>query len=453
MLWQILVNNIKHKNTTLYLLFIVIFLAASFSSCKKNENNLISDREFLIAKEIENKKIIMVEDNFHHHPAGYKNIINILDEWLKYSKNSRDKKATLNLILERDDSIALEINRYVHTGDLSVLLDRHLIENAFEDIEFYNQLKYFNDSINIFNSKNHGINIKFNILGFEESGADSSPEYLRRTKREREVWFIKERDSLLSEKIKDYISKNVNERYLIYYGNMHLQKGLVDKSISNISISKDSCMGYCLAGYLANKYGDENVLIIKSKPVAFLTHHIFSLVYSRKVFESSIKKLIILNKYIPSESAVEFSNSLLRKLSYLAGKDLRNVKEVISFNNNKKEFELSYFDSKEFKKFVFNAYSNDIFDNKTRNDLIMLGFHENSFQHPSLDTAEWNNKLWPEELKNIKFINAIGIYQVGYPDEKIKAKEFLKNFSGKDYAEPEKYLQWWRNVYHNYGIE
>jgi hypothetical protein len=70
-----------------------------------------------------------------------------------------------------------------------------------------------------------------------------------------------------------------------------------------------------------------------------------------------------------------------------------------------------------------------------------------------MDTAEWNNKLWPEAIKNIKIINAIGIFWAGYPDEKIKAKEYLKNINGQDFAEPEKYLQWWRNVYHNYGIE
>ena len=68
-----------------------------------------------------------------------------------------------------------------------------------------------------------------------------------------------------------------------------------------------------------------------------------------------------------------------------------------------------------------------------------------------MDSSEFN-KIWPEALKDIKFINAIGIYWAGYPDEKIKAKEFLKQFSKEDFAEPEKYLQWWRNVYHNFGI-
>ena len=54
-------------------------------------------------------------------------------------------------------------------------------------------------------------------------------------------------------------------------------------------------------------------------------------------------------------------------------------------------------------------------------------------------------------MQRAKFTNSIGIYWFGYPDEKIKAKEYLVNFSGLDYAEPEKYLQWYRMKYYGYG--
>jgi hypothetical protein len=53
-------------------------------------------------------------------------------------------------------------------------------------------------------------------------------------------------------------------------------------------------------------------------------------------------------------------------------------------------------------------------------------------------------------MQRVKFTNSIGIYWFGYPDEKIKAKEYLVKFSGEDYAEPEKYLQWYRMKYYGY---
>jgi hypothetical protein len=59
-------------------------------------------------------------------------------------------------------------------------------------------------------------------------------------------------------------------------------------------------------------------------------------------------------------------------------------------------------------------------------------------------------KDWQLALPRMKFINCIGIYWVGYPDEKVKAKEYLVKFSGEDFAEPEKYLQWYRMKYYGY---
>jgi hypothetical protein len=53
-------------------------------------------------------------------------------------------------------------------------------------------------------------------------------------------------------------------------------------------------------------------------------------------------------------------------------------------------------------------------------------------------------------VNRIRFTNSIGIYWVGYPNEKLKAKEYLKEFSGEDFAEPEKYLQWYRMKYFGY---
>jgi hypothetical protein len=53
-------------------------------------------------------------------------------------------------------------------------------------------------------------------------------------------------------------------------------------------------------------------------------------------------------------------------------------------------------------------------------------------------------------MQRAKFTNSIGIYWFGYPEEKIRVKEYLVKFSGEECAEPEKYLQWYRMKYYGY---
>jgi hypothetical protein len=64
---------------------------------------------------------------------------------------------------------------------------------------------------------------------------------------------------------------------------------------------------------------------------------------------------------------------------------------------------------------------------------------------------QWKQQELPMIIRHIKFTNSIGIYWFGYPDEKIKAKEYLKEFSREDFQEPEKYVQWYRMKFYGYN--
>jgi hypothetical protein len=316
----------------------------------------------------------------------------------------------------------------------------------------------------------------------------------RKTIYEAQYWFVKERDSVVSMKFMDYFKNNENDKYLFYYGDGHLQKGLVNKSLQDFVVDKDSCMGYFLADYLKREYGEQNVLtIIKLMispeilnklgldslrnrklftknvslknnypnyelydyfffiPYVDFSEHYFTLVYSRKVFEKALEKLTILDRNSKGTWVYEFGRKFLKKLSYAAGVNFKNVNDLKIWFDKQSSFDLSHFDSKEYRDNVFKLYS----DREDESDQVYilknLGIEANYDSLQAMDSSDFN-KMWPEALKDIKFINAIGIYWAGYPDEKIRAKEYLKQFSKEDFAEPEKYLQWWRNVYHNYGI-
>ena len=61
-----------------------------------------------------------------------------------------------------------------------------------------------------------------------------------------------------------------------------------------------------------------------------------------------------------SESTLEFSKSILRKLSYLTCREFQNLDELKSWCAKKQYYDLNYFDSEEFSKYVFDIYSKDI---------------------------------------------------------------------------------------------
>jgi hypothetical protein len=51
------------------------------------------------------------------------------------------------------------------------------------------------------------------------------------------------------------------EKILVFYGNAHLIKELIRKDLHTYVI-RDSSMGYYLAHYLKNEFGDANVLTV-----------------------------------------------------------------------------------------------------------------------------------------------------------------------------------------------
>jgi len=473
---------------------ILVLLSLLTLGCQKNPDNTQINPELQIAQEINNRKIVILGEQPHRHPSGYNEVIKILFEWFGDCKRNNIKSTTLNFVIEYHDSWANEVNKYLDSGNTSALLDSNLTIFSFEEIEFYTKLKSFNDTLKSFNNQNSGYNYKFKVLGFEEPANNFTPEMSKKTIYELEYWFVKERDSLIAMKFMDYLKNNENDKYLFYYGMFHLQKDYLNKRLPDFHVDEDSCYGYFLTGYLKNKYGENNVvsvaklmsapeilerlgldsiinrkLLTKSEnlkvdsdiykqydyvffdPYVDLSDHSFTLVYCRKVFEKALEKLTILDRNIKGTWVYEFGRRILKKLSYAAGVNFKNVNDFKKWFDKQSSFDLSHFDSKEYKDNVFKLYSKEEDDDKAVTLLRQLGIQADYDRRSSMDSSEFN-KIWPEALKDIKFINAIGIYWAGYSDEKLKAKEYLKQFSNEDFAEPEKYLQWWRNVYHNFGI-
>lgn len=171
-----------------------------------------------------------------------------------------------------------------------------------------------------------------------------------------------------------------------------------------------------------------------------------SFVCSRFILDKAMEKIEEAKKWLPGYVAKNNYYSNLYFIFRITGHQFKSdtVLEQWNEKDNFKPTELLYssrFDSSlfplnqlvfEINRF-FSPYGIDI-----NNDSVLTFL------------MEWKNKHVPAIIQRAKFTNSIGIYWFGYPDEKIKAKEYLIKFSGEDFAEPEKYLQWYRMKYYGY---
>ena len=452
--------------------------------------------EQYIADEIFNKRIVMLGEGIqHHHPTTNFNLINSLNCWLEKLKIDDTLNPNLTLIFETDSTTANLIKHYIFTGEIKPLLDFVSPNYPLSQLELFYELKKLYNKISEINI-NRKIKINFDIEGFEVIGNKNKidEDYFKKNQRESELWFINERDVYTSKGIIRYLKANPNQKALIYYGSAHIQTGYVNKRLGGFSIPDEETMGYWLAQYLINEFGKENIDLIVSigitpkyfdstafdhlKGKSFLLkkrHELFkywllsgvnqyyvnpfidipkyelNFSLSRYILEKTIDRVSMFEKLIPGYKA-EAGLMPLYYLSLITGKNFKSSKALKDWYS-KGEFKgFKMLDTKEFYDNIFSYYLKYVYDRNSKFTLVQLGISGIIHMYESASEKIWKDSIWNQALIDIKIINAIGIYWVGYPDEKNEAKEYLKSATGKDFNEPAEYLQWWRREYRYYGI-
>jgi hypothetical protein len=102
--------------------------------------------------------------------------------------------------------------------------------------------------------------------------------------------------------------------------------------------------------------------------------------------------------------------------------------------------------SSRFRKRLQQYYCDNIHSPETLRHLIELGFPADFQSAKRFADEDWSSVL-DRAMPRFLYLNAIGVYWIGFPDEKEVAKRYLVEFSGQNYPEPESYLKWWRKQY------
>ena len=448
-----------------------------------------------VAGELFIRKIIMLGDYGpnHHQPASYHRLMCILYKWLELAVTSPDKKS-LSLVIENDEPTAWAINRFISDGNMKEFTDTIKSEFYLETLEHLIELRKFSGVIDSLNSGREN-KISFTVKGFEQVGYINSDRIIKLSSRDDEYWFVHERDSVTAFGLIDYLHKNPDEQILVFYGYYHLQNRLMDKRRSGVSeLTPEEGIGYCLAHYLKKEFGKENVLTIdprsfvpdvfdntlfgalkdkefmlrtetlpvdeEDKPGIDLTISCkdkfvnpinAEYLCTRYMFEKLVNKIFSVKKWIKGFKGLNQYYTDLGLLQYSTGMHFNDDNELRSWINKVNFDSLDWLYSDKFKKrleYMFVNYPDDEFINSV---ISNFGSSYTVNEKQLFKFEEWEIKVLPKILEQIKFTNSIGIYWLGYDPEKIKAKEFLVKYSGQDYDEPEKYLKWYRMKF--YGMD
>jgi hypothetical protein len=490
---------------------IFLFTTGSFSCSFNNDRDYCTNPDSVIAAEIHKGKIVMMGEMPHSSFLLYNAFINVLNNWLKSCENNRSESFTLHLVFEVDSLTAEYINDYVHRENDSLMFYLIAPYAAMEDIEFYTKLRNFNKEVDRLNEGRAGKN-SINIIGFEEIGMNTKWENSLKNQAESERWFVNQRDEYTSSHLINYIRSYGNQsneirshvnrvnynhdQYLLLYGDAHLQNGYVNKNLG-FTIPLEESFGYYLAYYLNKEFGEDNVTCFEQgiynekvfentflnkysskdvlvpsdefplkdtdpapnmfrvirhfvSPFVRYEPHPFNTVFSRYEIERLLDKIELLEKFRTGYKANLFFVKYLQKAFLITGAINENSLELRGWLNENPGFSgLERMDSPEYSAFIYGVLKEP--GNNDRMKLLNeLGFSGEDFTFYSNDSVTWSSN-WKEINKKAKFVNCIGMYWIGYPEERSKAKEYLVQFTGEDYSAPEEYLKWYRSKYYGYS--
>lgn len=460
-------------------ILVTIILFTSNISCQSNQN-IISKKPYdSIVKNLKSGNIVMLADFGHHYMATHLSLIHTIDEWIKNSERNEH----LTIILEKSENTVSALYKFIEQDSIEELLNIYLEEYTIEDLYLVANLKKFIKSDNA----------KINIKGFENH---FTGEILyTRTELEKELWFVNERDSVLAERIENYIDNNPNEQILIFYGGAHLIDKYISKQPATVTLSEDESYGYFLAHYLKEYFGNGKVVTYNQvclTPEFFDEEEIKT--YASETFlinanNPSLKQvssdyydwMIVRNQNLKMPTPIRYifcksnldrfydvwsqnerwnnfynknimNGGISEAIRLLTG---RNFHFIGEYKNWIKENDLGleHISTQEFSDYIFNQLNNNPKSYEVRKMLFALGSGPSFMNTEFLPSKEeWNKEHWPILVNHIKLLNAVGCMWIGSDEEKNFAKEYLKGLTQQDYNEPQKYLEYWYSRFYNYKL-
>lgn len=454
----------------------------------------IPNPEKHLVQELSNRRVLMLADFYHELALPYQSMITVLSAWLQMAQDESFESRNLALFLEEDELIAGLIREYLKTGDLDPFLDFALPSTSLERLEFYADLRRLTqriDSLNVTLPAGKAITLDIQgpeaVNSFDPMVLDSSNEF-------GVSYFINRRDSLSAIKAIAYLKGHPNQKAIFFYGAAHLIKNTVAKNVGG-ELPAEQSIGNYLAFYLKKEFGRNAVLSVNQVPRArmsnvltdapsgsiiingenvpwktdpitdnnlqptnfdafivrdevFCPTHPLSQIFSTRTVDACIRRLHLLGPHHSGALASRFYQEALQSLKLISGESFTDLEQWKSWRSSNSFEPIKRLRSVAFRRLLTVYYT----ENASRQDkmlfLVSLGFPMSLGSSQALSEADWNAML-DQTMPQIIFLNCIGMAMIGSPEERQAANNYLLQFSGNNYQEPDGYLKWWRKRYYS----
>ncbi|HEY3251223.1 MAG TPA: hypothetical protein VGK25_08905 [Ignavibacteria bacterium] len=260
------------------------------------------------------------------------------------------------------------------------------------------------------------------------------------------------------------MNSNTGNSILIFYGGAHLQDGYLPKQMPTLTDEEN--MGYWLAHYLKEKFGNNEILtinqaivdlsrlsltplekyknvniLLESKFVPqwprfdpqnfdmyILRHDVFvqqphriNFIFSKRGIEKAIHRLGELENIGTGDATKREYDEITEKLFIITGQKFTHKDEVKSWFENNNFVGLKRFEQKEFADQIFEYYCSNTGNRRVQKILNELGFGPGVYGQAT-DTATYR-KYENNLLHHLAYHNAESVFWLGYPDEKEEAKK------------------------------
>ncbi len=108
------------KNLPLFIISLLVLFSTVSIKSQEGDSLYYVDPNAFVAREIFNKKIVMLGDGGHHQPAVYHYVFGTLYKWLDMCKNKSEEEK-LTLIIENGSVFSNLLGNFINDGDMQAL--------------------------------------------------------------------------------------------------------------------------------------------------------------------------------------------------------------------------------------------------------------------------------------------------------------------------------------------
>lgn len=443
-----------------------------------------------IASELQNRRVVALGDFAHQNAYPFYTVTQVLSNWLGlvYSNGGQ-----LVLALEADAQMANVLNQYLKTGDLDPVLEFWLPFSSLDQLEFYGHLRDFTLRLQ---QVNQGLpssrQIGFKVVGLEPPSplsvtnvtAANLPSILEAGQ------VANERDLRITENLMTHLRENPRDKALVFYGVGHLPireqpwswarqffgstdawrtMGMLLKEQLGSNFLSVAQLSFPPEVYHAGNpyrtltthdifvwstdipWKHPHISLTDFDAVVFFSTrgmdepHLLKYICCRRILDRAIARLAFLEQLPKNAFTAKHSvfSTTLAGLKLTTGQSFEKGSQWKGWAATNAYDGFLRMDSSEFADAIRKTCGQAA--SKQRNGMLSsLGMPQTlATRQCEMSSEQWRD-VWPKLHPTVRFLQCVGIYWVGYREEKEKAREFLVQFSGQEFQSPAQCLRWYR---------